>query len=78
MRISHIMKKREKKFNKSKILCFVNGSMMRGTQRSRNRNVGRKMMLETGYPCRMFRRSLEILGYVAEKTTRVSSFNTEN
>lgn len=46
MHVRHTVKKRTTKFNESKILSLVNGGMVTGIGKSRNRSVGRQMILE--------------------------------
>lgn len=70
MHIRHAVEKRVTKFDESRFLSLVNGSMMTGIERSKNINVERKKMLEMNLKkswdiqVEIFRRSLEILGYL--------------
>lgn len=70
MHVRHAVEKRVTKFNESRFLSLVNGSMMIGIERSKNVSVRRKKMLAINLKkcwdiqVAIFGRSLETLGYL--------------
>lgn len=84
MHIRHTVEKRVTKFNESRFLSLVNGSLMTGIERSKNyqcwkqKDAGDEFEEMLGYRSRNLQKVIGNIGLLAENTASVSSFNTEN